>query len=199
MSNTAPQIEVLMPGVQSTVQDLGRFGQRHLGIAQAGALDAPSLMLANTLVRNGVDAAGIEIAIGPFAIRFQQATWFALTGADFSAALDGQPVAPGWRYHAEADQVLTLFGPARESRAYLALQGGVDAPLVLGARACDLQAHFGGWHGRPLRKGDVLSLGVVDDHETGKILHKSIGVQQRKWTPEIRAVVGPELDRKSVV
>lgn len=197
MSNAAPQIEVLLPGVQSTVQDLGRFGQRHLGIAQAGALDAPSLMLANTLLGNAVDAAGIEVAIGPFAIRFQQATWFALSGADFNASIDGKAVAPGWRYQAKADQVLTLFGPSRESRAYLALQGGIDVPLVLGARACDLQAHFGGWYGRPLRKGDVLSLGVVDDHETSMILHKSIGVQQRKWTPEIRAVVGPEFDQFS--
>ncbi|WMW79988.1 biotin-dependent carboxyltransferase family protein [Undibacterium cyanobacteriorum] len=198
MFESSPQIEVLQAGIQSTIQDLGRFGHRHLGICQAGALDVPALMLANTLLHNPVDAAGIEVSVGPFALRFRQTTWFALSGADFGGQLDGKPVAPGWRYQAHENQVLTLHGPRRECRAYLALEGGIDVPIILGARATDLQAHFGGMHGRALRKGDILSLfesGSLPTPSTKKI--KSIGVQQRKWTPEIRAVVGPEFQQFS--
>lgn len=188
---TKPYLEILQAGVQSTIQDLGRKGTRHLGIAQAGALDAPSLRLANYLVGNEENAAGIEVVIGPVDIRFPQSTWFAICGADFTATLDGKAIAPGWRYHAQAGAVLRLRGPQRECRAYLAIAGGIIVENVLGAKATDLQAEFGGFQGRALRKQDVLEIGH------GLEFTKSIGVQQRKWTPEIRAVVGPEFEQFS--
>ncbi len=184
-------LEVLQAGVQTTVQDLGRHGTRHLGIAQAGALDAPSLSLANFLVGNQANAAGLEIVIGPVELRFSQATWFAICGADFTATLNGQTIAPGWRYLASAGALLRLRGALRECRAYLAVAGGIAVDTVLGARATDLQAQFGGYQGRALRKHDVIELGA------GRTFGKSIGVQQRKWTPEIRAVVGPEFEQFS--
>ena len=108
MSNTAPQIEVLMPGVQHGA-GFGTFRTTSSRHCTGWCARCALAHAHNTLVRNGVDAAGIEIAIGPFAIRFQKATWFALL-AQILVLRDGQPVAPGWRYHAEADQVLTLFG-----------------------------------------------------------------------------------------
>ncbi len=186
-----PFLEILQAGVQTTVQDLGRLGNRHLGISQAGALDAPSLSLANFLVGNEANAAGLEVVIGPVDIRFPQSTWFAICGADFTATLNGTAIAPGWRYLAQAGAILRLRGPQRECRAYLAIAGGIIVESVLGAKATDLQSEFGGFHGRALRKHDVLEIG------TGQKLTKSIGVQQRKWTPEIRAVVGPEFEQFS--
>ena len=80
-------IEVIQAGVQSTVQDLGRRGLRHLGVAQCGALDAPALIMANRLLDNAADAAGIEVVAGPFRLRFLRDAWFALAGADFGAEL----------------------------------------------------------------------------------------------------------------
>ena len=65
-------IRVLKAGIQSTVQDLGRHGYRHLGIAQSGALDRYSLQLANKLVGNPEHAAGLEIVVGPFEIQWQK-------------------------------------------------------------------------------------------------------------------------------
>ncbi len=195
MSNLLPttdsKIEIVQAGIQTTIQDLGRYGSRHLGIAQAGALDPQSLALANTLVGNAANLAGLEVVIGPLEVRFHQPTWFAICGADFAASLDGKPIAPGWRYQANAGQKLLLRGPQRECRAYLAISGGILCDVVLGARATDLQAGFGGLNGRALRKHDVLMLGNSTN------FHRSIGVQQRKWTPEIRAVVGPEFDQFS--
>ncbi|MBY0572753.1 MAG: biotin-dependent carboxyltransferase family protein [Undibacterium sp.] len=180
------EIEIIKAGLQTTVQDLGRVGSRHLGIAQSGALDRPSFQLANYLVGNAAHAAGVEIVVGPVQIRFHSKCWFALTGADFDARLNGERVAPAWRVLASAGDLLSLSGTRYESRCYLALSGGIDVPEVLGACATDLPARFGGYQGRALRAGDFLSLG------NGRQFDKSMGVLQRTWTPEIRAIAGPE-------
>jgi biotin-dependent carboxylase-like uncharacterized protein len=189
--NQLSQLRVLKAGIQTSVQDLGRHGQRHLGISQSGALDPYSLMLANKLVGNKVHCAGLEIVIGPVEIQFQRDSWFAIGGANFGALLDGISVAKAWRHFAKAGQILRLAGALKEARAYLAIDGGIEVPQVLGSRSTDLQASFGGYQGRALKSGDVLELGPAQN------LQKSLGVQQRIWSPEIRAIPGPEYEQFS--
>lgn len=179
-------IRVLKAGIQSTVQDLGRHGYRHLGIAQSGALDRYSLQLANKLVGNPEHAAGLEIVVGPFEIQFHRDSWFALCGANFGAELDSKSKAKAWRHFARAGQILSLQGAFKESRVYLAIDGGIISEPVLGSRATNLQANIGGHQGRALQKGDQLGLGQA------QFFHRSVGVQQRIWTPEVRAIRGPE-------
>jgi biotin-dependent carboxylase-like uncharacterized protein len=180
-------IKILKAGIQTTVQDAGRSGFRHLGICQSGALDLPSLMLANQLVGNDANCAGLEITIGPVQILFNVETYFAMAGADFNASLDGKRIAPAWRVHAKAGQVLSLFGAYQEMRSYIAFSGGIDVPLVLGARATDLQAKFGGYHGRALQEGDLIPIGKEQENNL-----PPLGILQRTWTPEIRVLLGPE-------
>lgn len=184
-------VEVLRAGIQTTVQDLGRSGYRHLGIAQSGALDAPALMLANRLVNNPVHFAGLEMVVGPISLRFSQPLWFAICGADSDAELDGVPVRSGWRTRAGAAQVLTLRGAKNGMRAYLAVAGGIAVPLVLGSRSTDIAAQFGGFLGRALRRGDHLPLGLV---AAGAICERAVGSLQRLWTPDLRVLPGPEYD-----
>jgi biotin-dependent carboxylase-like uncharacterized protein len=188
MSTNFPtsSVLVLKAGIQSTVQDLGRHGYRHLGIAQSGALDRYSLQLANKLVGNPENAAGLEIVIGPVEIQFHRDSWFALCGANFGAELDGQSKAKAWRHFARAGQILKLQGAFNESRVYLAIDGGIINEPVLGSRSTNLQAGLGGHHGRALQKGDLLALGKAQSYR------RSVGVQQRIWTPEVRAIRGPE-------
>lgn len=180
-------ISILQAGIQTTVQDLGRQGLRHLGVSQAGALDAKSLILANKLVGNQEHCAGLEIVVGPVQILFHRDSWFALCGANFAAELQGQVIAKAWRHFALAGDRLLLRGAHKEARAYFAIDGGIAVDPVLGACATDLQAGFGGFEGRALRKGDLLPIG------TPHRFSRSVGVQQRIWTPEIRAIPGPEL------
>lgn len=179
-------LEILRPGILTTVQDLGRSGWRHLGVAQGGALDAPALMLANRLLDNPAGSAGLEVVAGPLELRLQRAGWLAICGADFDATLDGQPLAPGWRVPIQAGQRLLLRGPKRGQRAYLALDGGIAVPVVLGARATDLAGRFGGHLGRALQAGDCLPLGPA------KTLTGRLGALQPVWTPELRVLPGPE-------
>lgn len=161
---------VLSPGIMASVQDLGRLGYRHLGVGQAGAMDAMALRIGNMLVGNPEDAAAIEITLGGFRVRFLHDTVFALTGADTGAMLDDQPVPGWWLRRARAGQVLSCGMARRGMRAILALAGGIDLPLVMGARATDVKGGFGGHEGRWLRAGDTLALGAGGDlalSETG--------------------------------
>jgi allophanate hydrolase subunit 2 len=154
-------IVVVKPGLLASVQDLGRHGQRELGICPGGALDPLALTLANRLVGNAPGAAGIELTMGRCELRFEADTRIALAGGDFGARLDGVPLAPHWSVAVRAGQSLVLgSGVAQAIRVWLAVAGGIDVPLVLGSRSTDLKAGFGGHRGRALRKGDRLALGL---------------------------------------
>lgn len=89
-------IDVIRAGLLTTIQDLGRHGYRHLGVAMGGALDRLSLEVGNRLVGNRPDAAGLEITFGPTVLRFLRATRVAITGTEFGATLDGKPVYSWW-------------------------------------------------------------------------------------------------------
>jgi antagonist of KipI len=152
-------LRILRPGLLTTVQDLGRPGYQHLGVVVSGAMDALALRGANLLVGNDEGAAGLEITLLGPTIRFESEQLIALTGADLSPTLDGQPMPPHRPVAVRAGTVLA-FGAARAGcRAYLAVAGGLAVPLVLGSRATYLRAALGGWHGRALLAGDELPVG----------------------------------------
>ncbi len=152
-------IEVLRPGMLSTVQDLGRAGYAALGVGRSGALDTDALRLGNALLGNAATAAGLEITLHGPTLRFNTRGAFALCGADFIARLDGQTVS-GWSaMAAEAGSVLELGHARSGCRAWLALAGGIDSPTVLGSRSTDLNAGLGPLP-QALRRGDVLTLGA---------------------------------------
>ena len=150
-------IEVLTPGLQTTVQDLGRAGHRHLGVGAAGALDAYSLRVANRLVGNADGAAALEITLQGPRLRFARATRIALTGADIDAHVDGIAI-PGWRpVDLPAGSELVLGPCRRGARACLAVAGGFEVDAILGSASTDLRAGFG----RALVAGDTLDAASV--------------------------------------
>lgn len=179
-------LEVLRAGALTTVQDLGRQGYRHLGVALCGALDPDALIYGNRLVGNKQDCAGLEITLGPVELRFIRSGWFALTGADFQATLDGEPLWCGWNHACRPGQVLRLRGTRHGMRAYLAVAGGIDVPQVMGSRATDLKAGFGGFQGRALTVGDCIPIGPSDYRGPRQ------GGPLRCWHPSIRVIPGPE-------
>ena len=141
------------------LQDAGRFGVRHLGVTQGGALDWISMSWANWLLGNALDAAVVEVTLGGLTLVAQQDCVLALAGADLAATLDGQPLAP-WRSFAMGlGQRLQFTRPLSGARAYLAAPGGFDAPKVLGSSACVVREELGGLDGfgKSLAKGQALS------------------------------------------
>ncbi len=153
-------IDVIRAGLLTTIQDLGRHGYRHLGVAMGGALDRLSLEVGNRLVGNRPDAAGLEITFGPTVLRFLRATRVAITGTEFGATLDGKPVYSWWSLPVQAGQELVLQAAKRGMRGYVCIAGGIDVLPMLGSRSTDLAGQFGGLGGRALRDGDRLPVGA---------------------------------------
>jgi urea carboxylase len=153
--------EVVKPGLETSVQELpGRIGYWEQGFPPSGPADAWSFRLANLLVGNERDTAALECQfIGP-TLRFARDGMIALTGADMAAKLDDAPV-PTWQsVPVRAGQTLAL-GPARYGvRAYIAFDGGIDTPVVLGSRATFHMAGVGGVEGYALKAGQKIPLGT---------------------------------------
>lgn len=162
-------IEVLSSGALNLVQDLGRQKSMHMGVSASGAMDAPALRLANWLIGNDTGAAGLELSVFPFRMRFEGDIAFSCTGAHCRITLDDQPI-PSWtKCRARAGQRLVIERPVLGVRAYLAFEGGIDVPEMLGSRSTDLKAGFGGHEGRGLKRSDHLNVISVTSH-IGKVV-----------------------------
>lgn len=144
-------IRVRSPGFLTTVQDLGRYGHAHRGISASGAADALALRAGNLLVGNAENAAALEMTLTGGEFEFEQDAVIALTGSDFGAGL--QLWAP---LEVKAGYVLRCGGTKAGARAYLAVRGGIDAPLTLGSASMHLLTGVGG---TALRKEAALRIG----------------------------------------
>lgn len=196
-------IIVLKPGRQSSVQDMGRVGYRHLGVGLSGAMDRLSLAVGNVLVGNPPDAAGLELVFPPVRLRFESACAIALTGADCPALLGQAPVGSGRRIAVGAGQTLHLAAARDGIRAYLCVSGGIDVPPVLGSRSTDLQARLGGVGGRALRQGDELAIAPRSDpatrneaqrNDADPIAAKPFAALLPEMKGVLRITPGPEFD-----
>jgi antagonist of KipI len=155
------QVEVLSPGLLTTVQDLGRYGQGHLGVSACGAADALALRLGNLLAGNAANAPALEFTLRGGRFRFDAPACCVLTGAEFECTLDGV-TAPAWTaLSIRAGQTLAVGGAKSGARAYLCFRGGLDVARVMGSCATHVPSALGGIEGRALRAGDVLRIGDV--------------------------------------
>ena len=135
------------------------MGQQRRGIPVGGAMDRIALRIGNELVGNDEHSAGLEASlIGPSVV-FERATVVAITGADMGATIDDVPIPVWYPVWAPAGAMLRFGRPRIGCRAYLAVAGGIDVPVVFGSRSTYLRAHFGGYEGRSLQAGDSLQTG----------------------------------------
>ena len=147
------------PGFLTTVQDLGRNGYANVGVSAGGALDRHALRVANALVGNSHSTAGLELTYAQTRLKFSDERLIAWCGGNFDVRIDSHVIAPGEPHVVAANAQVVIAAPPGGGRAWLAISGGVDVPLVLGSRSTDLRAGFGGFEGRSLAAGDLLSLG----------------------------------------
>ena len=188
-------LEILSPGILTSIQDLGRYGYGRYGVAPSGALDSYALRIANLLVGNRSDQAGLEtMLLGP-AIRVLTDIVVAVTGGDLQPRRNKQPIAM-WRSHIlKKDDILSFDSPLSGFRAYVAVAGGISIAPVMGSRSTNLSSGFGGLQGRVLRKNDILS---SEHHcppvKTGTRVFNSawIPVYPSNWS--LRVIWGPQDD-----
>lgn len=194
-------MKILASNALASIQDLGRFGFRSLGVGTNGAMDPWALQAANALLQNPLDTAAIEIALGSFSVQFEQDTCFCLTGGLYEAYLDEKRVYGYWRMTAKAGQTLKLVRPLQGMYAYLAVQGGFDIEPVLGSSSTNTKAEFGGYKGKFLRQGDQLTL--ASPNKTIDLPNSEIGVaalsaapsKLDSQVPQIRVVANSEYDQ----
>lgn len=181
-------IEIIEPGLASTIQDRGRPGYYNVGIPPSGAVDLASALAANLLVGNDNTAPVIESPyMGP-RLRFTDAAVVAVTGARLEVLVNGGPV-PQWEAVAvnAGDEMSFAFLQAG-ARIYIAVAGGIDVPSVLGSRSTYTVGGFGGLDGRTLRAGDVLQVGT-SDARPGKVVPEEMRPALTREV-DIRVVMG---------
>ena len=185
-------LEIVKPGLLTSVQDLGRHGHQALGVPVAGPMDAFSHRLANQLVGNDPGAATLEVTlIGP-ELAIEAETTMAITGAVFEVACDGRPVATGASFTVQRGQRLKFGRIVQGARAYVGVAGGVLTPAVLGSRATHLVSGMGGFEGRALAAGDRLP---VEAQPAPRRLRKAAGLTlPTAGRARLRIVPGPQDD-----
>ncbi|MFN2463565.1 MAG: biotin-dependent carboxyltransferase family protein [Candidatus Dormibacteria bacterium] len=150
------QLIIHRPGIFLTVQDLGRRGLAHLGVARSGAADRGSLRLANYLVGNDDGTEGLESVLGGMVLEATGALVVAVTGAACDVTLNSRLFRRDTRLRLQAGDVLEVGRVTRGLRVYIAVRDGLDVPRVLGSRSYDQLGQFGP---APLYKGDRITVG----------------------------------------
>ncbi|MCL1875120.1 MAG: biotin-dependent carboxyltransferase family protein [Synergistaceae bacterium] len=154
-----PVIEVIKPGMFTTVQDLGRFRSQMQGVPVAGAMDSAALRLGNILLGNDENAAGLEVTItGPTLKVITGECCCAITGAEVGVTKNGLPIS-NWTVHKIVTGDEISFSPPPQNggvRAYFCVSSGFEVPLSMGSRSTYTRGGFGGHKGRALKAEDVL-------------------------------------------
>jgi len=191
-------LDIVSPGLMTSVQDLGRRGFQALGMPVAGATDPIALRLANRLAGNPENAAALEIGyLGPsftvaadsVRIVFGGAARLTLQPADGADPRDLKP----WRSAVLKRGDRLGIGAIEDAGvAYLAVQGGFAIPPFMGSRSTYMRSGLGGFEGRALKAGDRLPLAFAAAPEG----------EERELTDSIdygsgpvRVVLGPQDDR----
>lgn len=187
-------IEVLVPGLLTTVQDLGREGFGPMGVSPSGAADAIALRVGNRLVGNAESAAALEMTLLGGTFLFPTGALAALTGSDFGASLDDADVPLWTSFVVKPGRTLRL-GPTRSgARCYLCVEGGIAVTPFLGSASTHLLSGLGGHEGRALRKGDILKVGQAQSLDGTGTLSRSAAANRACGWSSTRKVAREALD-----
>ncbi|WP_051024394.1 biotin-dependent carboxyltransferase family protein [Nocardia aobensis] len=157
---THPAIEIIDPGLQTTVQAWpGRRGLRSLGYSPSGPMDHLSMRAANALVGNPVGAPALEVPKIGLSVAFLLDTQIAVAAPDGAGIFVNDAAVPAWEtIDVRSGDVLRADGSTGAGfRLYLAVRGGLAVPEVYGSSATSLIAGIGGVEGRALVRGDLLA------------------------------------------
>ena len=198
-----PWVEIVAPGIMTTVQDVGRHGYARHGVSRSGAADDLALRMGNHLLGNDEGAAGLEVTLGGLKLRCQDPCAISLTGADCGAKIrrTGRSSPIQVRVNEvqqlQRDDVLELGYAKDGARAYVCVEGGVDVPEVLGSRSTDVRAGLGGHEGRTLDVGDSVGRRSLSGEGAGapmKAVHDPLRSEEavggvKTW--DLRILPGP--------
>ena len=181
--NKTIQLHVKKPGLQTTIQDVGRKGFEAFGIPTSGVMDDQSYQLANWLVGNPLDSPVLEITmLGP-QIEFSDDAQIVLTGANFFPRIDDLPISMYETMNIEKGKTLSFRGGQYGCRTYLAVRGIWQIEKRLGS--CSTMRFD-----ERLKKGDVITIKKQDSIIEKKINTDSFPTENHPTV--FRVLTGPE-------
>lgn len=184
-------IEIITPGLLTTVQDFGRVGVMKNGFTQNGAMDRYSMTVANRLCGNCDSAPVLEMTVLGVTARFTQDTVICVSGADFGTKINDKPIKRNKAYKINNGDILSMGAAKSGMRAYLAVAGGIVGEYVFGSASTNLKFAFGGHFGKKLQSGDVLSIGT-GAFPLGEIDKWEIPESEYSKDAQLRVVLGPQ-------
>lgn len=155
-------IEILNPGLLSIIVDNGRHGFAHIGVPSSAALDSDAFQRMNSILGNDRRWPGIEVFGAGFALKFRHNLFCTITGARVKAFLNGTPIADRTAVPVKSGDVLRVRDVTEGFRYYIGFSGRIACDSVLGSYTTNIECRFGGFNGRPLAKGDHITL--VESH-----------------------------------
>lgn len=182
------EVSIIRAGMLTTVQDLGRTGHRAAGVPLCGAMDSFAMRVANLLVGNPENTAGVEFTLAGPELVFEKDALVAVCGGDFGALPPWQPAM------IRAGEPVKFSHARRGCRGCLAVAGGFTIAPVLGSCSTFVRGGFGGWKGRALREGDVLETAEVFRRIHGKWHMDERILPAYSAAPELRVVAGAQAD-----
>ena len=187
-------IKIIKPGIYSTVQDLGRTGYRSLGIGTGGVMDYFAASVANYLVGNDENKPVIEIHFPAAEILFQTNTLISITGGNFDAHINNEPVQMYQPYLIKKGSILFFKKHIAGARTYVAIHGGINVENWLGSYSTHLKVRAGGFEGRLLQKEDVIPLNNPAVAVSSKKISISPTVIDSVYDKQnaLRCIAGPE-------
>lgn len=189
-------VKIISPGMLTTVQDKGRFAHQRFGVAVTGVMDRFSSEVANFLVGNDANEAVLEVTLMGPAIEILGNCAIAVTGGDLTPTIDGKPL-PMWQcVHLTKGSVLRFGTLTTGARSYIAFAGGIDVPQVMGSRSTYIKGGVGGFHGRPLKAGDILGINrtLANSSSLPEIAVPECLRPRYGADVELRVVLGPQDD-----
>ncbi|MCM3690501.1 biotin-dependent carboxyltransferase family protein [Neobacillus niacini] len=186
-----PIFKVIKPGLQTTVQDLGRYGFREYGVSPSGAMDSYSLQMGNLLVGNVLGEAALEAPlIGPVLLALHDIS-IAISGGNFTPEINNQEV-PLWKSIVIKKGQTLSFGSIKEgANTYISVAGGIHVPQVLNSKSTYLTGGFGGLDGRALIEEDILY--GKPSIRRNRFLHSKF-IPEYKSPLFVRIIAGPHKD-----
>lgn len=185
--------EVIKPGFLTTIQDLGRYGYQQYGVSVSGAMDSYSLRIANILLGNDENFAGLEIHYGGIKLKALQSCYIAITGGDLNPMINQQPVTMWRTIKIEKGSILTFEGNRQHkgSISYVAVQGGIISKMIMGSQSTFIKEGISQFFGSKLEKGDfITSYHSPIDIRFSRALNP-LYIPQYKGDIKVRFIIGP--------
>lgn len=184
-------IKVLQPGIETTVQDIGRIGYYEMGMPPSGVMDKYSFKIANYLVGNEENAAVLEATyMGP-TLEFEEDAVIAITGGEIPPKINGESIPTWGAFEVKIGDILSFDFVKTGARIYISVAGGIDVPILIDSRSTYTLCNIGGFEGRALQEGDSLKIGdqKKNDAKVGQRIEDKY-IPKYEKSHEIRIVMG---------